>query len=83
MARFGTEGRACGNMADVASIGADFERIVARFQHKGKPDPAWKSRLFNNLASGPAQKGGPYARPAVSLSGRSVQQSSLWNTSGL
>jgi hypothetical protein len=36
-------------MADVASIGADFERIVARFQHKGKPDPAWKSRLFNNL----------------------------------
>jgi hypothetical protein len=49
MARFGTEGLAYGSTANVASIGADFGRIVARFQDKGKPDPAWKSRLFNNL----------------------------------
>jgi hypothetical protein len=49
MARFGTEGRADGSAANVASIDADFGRIVARFVDKGKPDPAWKSRLFNNL----------------------------------
>ena len=49
MARFGTEGRAFENTANVTPIGADFGRIVARFWNKRKPDPAWKSRLFNNL----------------------------------
>jgi hypothetical protein len=49
MARFGTGGRVCGNTARIASIGADFGRIVALFRGKGKPDPARKSRLFNNL----------------------------------
>ena len=49
MARFGTEGRARRKYGQGHIIGADFERIVARFQDKGKSDPAWKSRLFNNL----------------------------------
>ncbi len=34
------------------------QRIVARFGREGKPDHAWKSRIFNNLAcarvAGPA-----------------------------
>src|ERR1700754_733234 len=49
MARFGTDGRACRKYGQGRIIGADFGRIVARFCCGRKLDPAWKSRLFNNL----------------------------------
>jgi hypothetical protein len=60
--------------------------IVARFGPEGKPDHAWKSRIFNNLGCIPTVNVRVFAaildRMGLTVAG-CVRSSSLWNEAGL
>jgi hypothetical protein len=71
MARFGMKSHAGGNRPSRYSHPFATNQIVARFRREGKPDDAWKSRIFNNLERNPGNR--PACIAAICRAGRSLR----------